>query len=376
MYRDIKMIDGHVHCAQQVDPAALEAVLTRTGADMANIAACAHSRALSLTPQALAMKKLWPGRFYVFGSLDVSEYYLHPDTLGAHMAQYAARMAQAGCDGIKMLEGKPQMRKKYPVPPFDDARWEAFWTWAEETGTPILWHVNDPENFWDLEHAPAFAIQQGWLYDDSYVNNEAQYAEVLNVLARHPALKIDFAHFFFMSAQLDRLDAILARYANVRVDLTPGIEMYENFSADIDRARAFFDRWHDRIIYGTDIGGRCILMGEDKPLDERENLRRPEIVREFLTLDGEREIASDGHFLIKRAPFTMRGLALHGERLGEILGGNFVRFAGVPRAADAAAVLDECARLRARLGEMDAKYPNFTPDYSVVRYAEQVFAEN
>lgn len=376
MYRDIKMIDGHVHCAQQVDPAALEAVLTRTGTDMANIAACAHSRALSLTPQALAMKKLWPGRFYVFGSLDVSEYYLHPDTLGAHMAQYAVRMAQAGCDGIKMLEGKPQMRKKYPVPPFDDARWEAFWAWAEETGTPILWHVNDPENFWDLEHAPAFAIQQGWLYDDSYVNNEAQYAEVLNVLARHPALKIDFAHFFFMSAQLDRLDAILARYANVRVDLTPGIEMYENFSAGIDRARAFFDRWHDRIIYGTDIGGRCILMGEDKPLDERENLHRPEIVREFLTLDGEREIASDGHFLIKRAPFTMRRLALSGERLGEILGGNFVRFAGVPRAADAAAVLDECARLRARLGEMDAKYPDFTPDYSVVGYAEQVFAEN
>ena len=236
--------------------------------------------------------------------------------------------------------------------------------------------MNDPENFWDLEHAPAFAIQQGWLYDDSYVNNEVQYAEVLNILARHPALKIDFAHFFFMSAQLDRLDEILARYANVRVDLTPGIEMYENFSAGIDRARAFFDRWHDRIIYGTDIGGRCILMGEEKPLDERENLRRPEIVREFLALDGEREIASDGHFLIKRAPFTMRGLALHGERLGEILGGNFVRFAGVPRAADAAAVLDECARLRARLGEMDAKYPNFTPDYSVVRYAEQVFAEN
>ena len=55
--------------------------------------------------------------------------------------------------------------------------------------------------------------------------------------------------------------------------------MYENFSAGIDRARAFFDRWHDRIIYGTDIGGRCILMGEEKPLDERENLRRPEIVR-------------------------------------------------------------------------------------------------
>ena len=262
------------------------------------------------------------------------------------------------------------------MPPFDDARWEAFWAWAEESGTPILWHVNDPENFWDFEHAPAFAVQQGWLYDESYVNNEAQYAEVLNVLSRHPALKIDFAHFFFMSAQLDRLDGILSRFENVRVDLTPGIEMYENFSADIDRARAFFERWHERIIYGTDICGRCILMGEAKELDEWENLRRPEIVREFLTLDGERKIASDGHFLIKRAPFVMRGLGLRGERLGEILGGNFARFAGAPRAVDASAVLDECARLRARMGEMAAKYPDFTPEHSVVEYAERIFAES
>ena len=56
MYRDIKIISGHVHSAHQVDPEALKAVLLRTGTDMANIAACAHSRALSLTPQALAMR--------------------------------------------------------------------------------------------------------------------------------------------------------------------------------------------------------------------------------------------------------------------------------------------------------------------------------
>ena len=126
---------------------------------------------------------------------------------------------------------------------------------------------------------------------------------MLSVLARHPRLRIVFAHFFFMSAQLDRLSGILDRYENVSVDLTPGIEMYENFSAAPERARAFFVRYADRIIYGTDIGGRCVLMGEDKAFDEAENLRR-------------------------------------------------------------------------RLAEMDAKYPDFTPDLSVVEYAESIFEKN
>lgn len=375
MYNGMKIIDAHVHNSPQLDPRRLAQFLARTGTDMACVNAVAHSRCISATPQALALKKLYPGRFYVFTGLDMSEYYLHPDTLGAHMAAFAQRMLAAGCDGIKLLEGKPQMRRLYPVPDFDAPCWEPFWAWAEEAGVPFMWHVNDPENFWDAAHAPAFAVAQGWLYDDSYINNEAQYAQVLSVLARHPRLRIVFAHFFFMSAQLDRLSGILDRYENVSVDLTPGIEMYENFSAAPEQARAFFARYADRIIYGTDIGGRCVLMGEDKAFDEAENLRRPEIVRDFLTLTGEEEVASDGHFLIKRPPFTMRGPGLSDAALSAVLGGNFARLAGEePKSADGGAVLEECARLRRRLAEMDAKYPDFTPDLSVVEYAESVFA--
>jgi predicted TIM-barrel fold metal-dependent hydrolase len=374
MYMGVKIIDAHVHNSRQVDAGYLAGFLERTGTDMACINCVQHSRCVSITPQALALKKLFPGRFYVFTGLDMSEYYLHPDSIGEHFVSFTQRMIAAGCDGIKMLEGKPQMRKMYPVPDFDAECWEPFWAWCEENGVPIMWHVNDPENFWDFEHAPAFAIAQGWLYDDSYVNNEAQYTQVLNVLARHPSLKICFAHFFFMSAQLDRLAGIMEKYKNVRVDLTPGIEMYENFSADLQSTRAFFDKYHDRILYGTDIGGRCVLMGEHKEFDDAENLRRPEIVREFLTGESELEIASDGHFLINRPSFIMRPLALRGERLSAILGENFARFAGAaPRAVSDSAVLEECARLRRLMSTLSAHINGFDPDYSVLDYAESIF---
>lgn len=378
MINGIKIIDAHVHCAQQFDAEELLMLTAGAGrggnADMMSINAVAHSRCISLTPTALALKYSRPESCYAFGCLDVSEYYLHPETLGVRFAEYGERLIEMGCDGIKMLEGKPQMRKMYPVADFDAACFEPFWAWAEERGMPILWHVNDPENFWDAANAPEFAVKQGWLYDESYVNNEKQYTQVLNVLARHPRLSICFAHFFFMSAQLERLGAILEEYKNVRVDLTPGIEMYENFSKNATGAREFFARFHDRIIYGTDIGGRCVLMGEEKEFDELENRRRPEIVQAFLAGKEETEIASDGHFLIGRSAFTLRPLGLEGERLREVMSGNFESFAGkAPRRVEREAALEECARLRRRLSEAEEKIRGFRADFSVVQRAESVF---
>ena len=326
MYKDLEIIDGHIHCSAQTDINYLSDFIFKTNTDKALILACSHSKLLTLTPMALQMKKNYPDKFFVFSAPDVTAYTNHPNDLGEYFVSYFEDLINKGVDGIKLLEGKPQMRKKYPIPDFDHEAWEPFFKWAEEKQFPILWHVNDPEEFWDYENAPAFAISQGWLYDDSYVNNEAQYTQVLNVLKRHPKLRIDFAHFFFMSKQLNRLSNILDTYPNVYIDLTPGIEMYENFSKDINNTKAFFEKYHNRIIYGTDIGGRCVLMGEEKEFDELENTRRPEVVRDFLFEDKDILIESDGHYIINRKPFVMKGLGLSKNRLEEILSKNLLNF--------------------------------------------------
>lgn len=374
VYNNMKVIDAHVHFSMQTGADFLAGFLSETATDMACICTVPHSRAVTLTPAALVMKHRYKGRFYVFASLDAAGYFLHGHDLGAHMVEYVKKQRAMGCDGIKLLEGKPQMRKLLPVPDFDHALWEPFWAYAEESSLPILMHLNDPESFWSAD-APAMAKAQGWFYDDSYVNNEAQYAQMLNVLSRHPKLKIIFAHFFFMSAQLPRLAAILDSFPNVMVDMTPGIEMYENFSAHIETAREFFAKYKDRIIYGTDIGGRCVLSGEDKPFDRAENLRRPQIVRRFISMDGEEIISSDGHFLVSRGDFLMGGLGLKEPQAALLLGENFRRFTGESAPVDAAAVLRFCAELRESFAQMSEKYPAYTPDTSCVELAEAYFSE-
>ena len=82
---------------------------------------------------------------------------------------------------------------------------------------------------------------------------EEYFRQAEAVLAAHPRLRINFAHFMFMGPQLRRLDGLLRRYPEMRVDLAMGHEYVYYLSDDIPAARAFFIQWQDRILYGTDI---------------------------------------------------------------------------------------------------------------------------
>ena len=106
-----KRIDCHVHYALPLEAETLIDFMDKTDTHMANLVLVPHTRRLSCVPDALMAKAKYPDRFYVFASLDASEYFRHPKTLGKHMAKYAKQMLRCGCDGIKIIEGKPNMRK-------------------------------------------------------------------------------------------------------------------------------------------------------------------------------------------------------------------------------------------------------------------------
>jgi len=360
----MKIIDEHVHIAKQFDINEFcEFVLAKS--NKANIIACGHSECLSLLLPALKCKQLYPDKFYCFSEPDPSVFYLHQNDLGEYLCADLQKQLDMGADGIKLLEGKPQVRKKYPIPDFDLSVWEPFWKYMEEKQIPILMHLNDPENFWNINEVPSFAKTQGWFYDESYVNNEDQYQQMLNVLNKHKNLKISFAHFMFLSKQLDRLAIILDSFPNVYIDLTPGIEMYENFSLDIGKTKAFFNKYIDRIMYGSDIGGRCVLMGEDKAFDIIENNLRPKLVLNFLTSKNDLLIESDDHYLINRKPFTMHCLNLDNESLDKITYQNFERFVSVnPKPLNLSLIDEYKDDLRNKIKTMADQY-NFKQDYSI-----------
>lgn len=366
-------LDCHIHYAMPLNPKDLIDVMEYTNTDAANLVIVPHRERVSSVPDALMVKHMYPGKFYVFSSLDVTKYFMSNKTVGKKFVKHIKNMIACGCDGVKMIEGKPELRRTIPIPDFDKSVWEPFWQYAEESEIPILWHVNDPEEFWDPEKIPAWAKSQGWLYGKETINNEVQYLQVLNVLERHPKLRIIFAHFFFMSAQLERLASILNQYPNISIDLTPGIEMYINMSSNQEAAKKFFHQYQDRILYGTDIGARSVLGVGGKQISLEESRNRSMLVRSFLMGSTDVIVKADGNFLIGTEDFTLKGLSLPDSILTKIFSENFFNMVGRnPRLVSPRKVIAECRHIKLLIKIMSLIDKKVKPDYScanqVIKY--------
>ena len=369
-----KIIDGHVHYAHYSYQDSLMAVMDEAGMEKLAVVCTPDEARLSLVPDALLLKAAYPDRIYLFGGLDISPLFITPEICGEVFAHYVDVLLGMGADGIKMIEGKVQMRKMLPIPDFDAPIYAPYWEKMAETQTPLVFHVNDPEEFWDAEKVPDWAREMGWFYGDgTYVNNEAQYRQVLNVLERLPDLNVTFAHFFFLSAQLDRLAGYFDRFPNMHVDLTPGIEMYFNFASNPDKTRDFFIKYQDRIVYGTDIGARALLRDRAAGIEQEESLARIEVVRRFLETEGPFRLSHQG-FLFGGKDAVFRGIHLPEDVLDKIYFRNFERFAGEkPHTLQPEAIVEECQRLTTIIQAMAQVQPGTAGDVSSVQKALEYF---
>lgn len=369
------IIDCHIHYPHPAQMQSLVTICDNLKIGQFNIVCTPDRSRLSLVPDALHLKAHHPRRVFVFGGLDVSAYFRAPQKVGSLFADWLDFLAAAGCDGIKMIEGKPNMRKMLPIPPFDSGVLAPYWERMAQTQMPLLFHVNDPEEFWHPERAPDWAMQRGWFYGDgTYINNEAQYTEIFNVLSHNPTLKVIFAHFFFFSAQLTRLGDLLDCYPNVYIDLTPGIEMYRNFSASIEKTREFFLRYQDRILFGTDIGARALLSGPQADIQLSESQERVTLVRNFLENPGEFQLQPGGGFLFGDQQTPFRGLGLPDPVLHKIYHQNFEKVVSpTPRPLNHGLVIEMCNQIEAMIQIQGASQPGAPGDVSVVRQVKSYF---
>ena len=338
-----RKIDSHVHLWRAGDIENLEAIRQRIGFERMSIASVARRASVNDNPVLYAAKAAYPDRFYVFAGLDHSAHWSRGKIAAPSLAEQVDRAVAIGADGIKLIETKPTHRKMVDIP-IDGDYYAAMFARLEQIGLPILWHVADPEEFWDPERTPGWAKARGWGYDQTWIAKETLCAEVENVLARHPRLKVIFAHFYFLSADLKRAAALLDAHQGVCFDLAPGVEMLYNLSRDPALPREFFVDYADRIVFGTDIEGGA-------PIEQA--AIRAEIVMRWLETDHEFRLDKGADYTL--GPPTdgvIRGLNLPEDVLARIYAANFERLAGSrPRPLDTAHAIEECRRIA---GEVSA----------------------
>ncbi|MCI8582422.1 MAG: amidohydrolase family protein [Dorea sp.] len=322
------MIDAHIHFSQSMGAERLKEIIKEMELEAIALLCIPKGGAVPVEEDAFAFRSSCDIPVYIFGGLSRSIY-----RQGMSVPEFAAnadaelsRLLALGCTGIKMLEGKPDVRKAFAVPDFDSEFYDLFFNRLEREQIPLIFHVNDPEEFWDSEHVADYVKKAGWFYDSTFINNEEQYAQILRLLANHPNLKVLFPHFFFLSNRLERLAEILERYPNVRIDLTPGIELYYNLSSQQETAKQFINRYQKRIIYGTDIGARTLIRTDDVLLSLEECRSRVSLIRNFLETRGDYLLTEDGYYVVERKPTVMHGLGLSDDVLENIYRQNFLDF--------------------------------------------------
>ncbi|HTV85805.1 MAG TPA: amidohydrolase family protein [Dyella sp.] len=198
-----------------------------------------------------------PGRFITLTEPSYA-YFPEPD--------YPQRQADAidhahrvGARGLKLLKTLGLYLREQidsgPLVAVDDRRFDPMWEACAAHGMPVFLHVSDPEAFFlptdeYNERYEELARHPDWsFYGPEFPSNEAILAARDRLIARHPRTTFALMHVGNWAENLQAVADTLDRFPNTLVDISARIG---ELGRQPRAARRFFDRYQDRILFGTD----------------------------------------------------------------------------------------------------------------------------
>jgi len=201
--------------------------------------------------------RTYPGRFYTFTEPSYSRF-KEPDypTL---QAQAIERAHRDGGRGLKILKTLGlylrQNLTSGSLVKIDDARFDPMWDACRQFSLPVAIHISDPiafftptdrfnERYEELNNHPDWSFHGG-----DFPSNDELIAARNRVIARHPKTQFVVLHLGNYAEDLQNVSENLDRYPNMFVDLAARIG---ELGRQPRTASKFFDKYQDRILFGTD----------------------------------------------------------------------------------------------------------------------------
>ncbi len=258
------VVDVHTHLTWSNDrteelqipmpPEEVLQVMNRKGIRMMINLTGGHGKALE---KAIAtFQKPYPDRFLVFTE-PTYHWIVEPD-YPKRQADAIERAHKAGARGLKILKylglGLRERVDSGPLVKVDDKRFDLMWEAAGALGMPVAIHTSDPVAFFQPidrfnERIEELAMHPDWSFHgrDFPSDDELQQAR-LRVIARHPKTTFILLHVA-KAEDLGFVSRILETYPNTYVEFGARIN---ELGRQPRTARKFFERFQDRILFGTD----------------------------------------------------------------------------------------------------------------------------
>lgn len=201
--------------------------------------------------------KAHPGRFYTFTEPSYNRF-LEPD-YPKIQAQAIADAHTAGAKGLKILKTLGLYLRENittgTLVKIDDARFDPMWDACGQVGIPVAIHVSDPvafftptdrfnERFEELNRHPDWSF-----YGRDFPSNAELLEARDRIFARHPKTQFIGLHVGNFAEDLENVSQALDRFPNLSVDIAARIG---ELGRQPRTARKFFDKYQDRILFGTD----------------------------------------------------------------------------------------------------------------------------
>lgn len=200
--------------------------------------------------------KAHPGRFIVFTEPRWSK------TTDAGYARWQAdeikRAHQAGARGIKVLKTLGlylrDRVKTGSLVKVDDPRFDPMWETAGALGMPIAIHTSDPVAFFRTvdkfnERFEELNAHPDWSFNGREFPSDQELQEARRrVMSRHPKTQFVCLHVA-VAENLPYVSEMMDAHPNMLVEI--GARIGE-LGRQPRTARKFFDRYQDRILFGTD----------------------------------------------------------------------------------------------------------------------------
>lgn len=275
-FADIPKIDVHVHVSPTLMPS-VSRLLARHGIRIALNASGGHPGD-ELTASVRAGRRL-DGAVRSYCNIGW-RYFEDPD-----FADYSREVLDAckadGAIGLKIFKGLGlgYITSEGELLAVDDPRLDAAFQHAGEIGLPVLIHTGDPKAFFEpptpdnerydeLEAHPSWSFYGPRPDGGSWPSWEDLLTQLDRRIARHPNTTFVGAHFGNAPEEPERVGAMLERHANYMVET--GARIPEIGRHNPEQMRAFFTRWRDRILFGTDfqaVPGGFVLGSAGTDLD-------------------------------------------------------------------------------------------------------------